>query len=104
MAASPNLLPWFETARLRAPPHHEVDRVSRDKSILPFRLEPEHVLAVHAAGGVPIDADVRGGGVGVTPDALERMIEEQPLPARGEEQLIDRLNQQPGAQGPGATA
>jgi hypothetical protein len=27
MAASPNLLPWFETARLRAPPHHEAERV-----------------------------------------------------------------------------
>jgi len=25
MAAGPNPLPWFETARWRAPPHHEAE-------------------------------------------------------------------------------
>src|SRR5262249_28251087 len=45
-------------------------------SILPSGLEPQHVLAVHAAGRIPVEADMRGGGVCVPPDALQRMVEE----------------------------
>src|SRR5258708_16329761 len=64
-------------------------------SILSFRLEPEHELAVHAAGRIPVEADVGGGGVRVAPAALQGMVEEQSLPAGRQEQYIDRPDQEP---------
>src|SRR5262249_13696832 len=71
---------------------------SRRISILPLGLEAEQVLPEHAAGRIPIETDVRGGGVRVAPEALQRMVEKEPLPARREEKRIDRLNQQPHAE------
>src|SRR5262245_18704776 len=67
-------------------------------SILALRLEAEHRLAVHAAGGIPVEADVGGGGVRVAPDALHRLVQEQALAARGQEQCVDGLHQQPHAE------
>ena len=65
-----------------------------DASILPLRLEAEQILAVHAPGRIPVEADVRGGGVRVAPEALQRVLEVEPLPARGEKQRIDRLDRE----------
>src|SRR5262245_45551048 len=67
-------------------------------SVLPPRLEPEHRLSEHAAGGVPVQADVGGGGVGVAPGALQRVVQVQPLSAGGEEQRVDCLYEQPHAE------
>ena len=66
-------------------------------SILPFGLEAEHVLPEHAAGGIPIEADVGGGGVRVAPAPLQRMVQEQALAAGGQEQRIDGLHEEPHA-------
>src|SRR5262249_18804709 len=45
----------------------------------------------------PIEADVRGGGVHVAPGALQRLVEEQALPAGREEQRVDGADQEPHA-------
>src|SRR5215467_2014113 len=71
---------------------------NRRPSILPLRLQPEEVLPEHAAGRVPVEADVRGGRVRVAPEALQRMIDKEPLPARREKQRVDRLDRQPYAE------
>ena len=41
---------------------------------------------------------MRSGGVRVAPEALQRMVDEQPLPAGCEEQRVDRLDQEPRAE------
>src|SRR5262249_48281402 len=53
---------------------------TRSDSILPLGLQAEHELPIHASGGVPIEADVRGGRVRVAPGALQRLLQEQALP------------------------
>src|SRR6476660_837228 len=68
-------------------------------SILALRLQAEHVLPVHAAGGIPIEADVGGSCVRVAPASLQRFVQKESLPAGGEEQRIDRLHQKPNAIG-----
>src|SRR4051794_36829080 len=67
-------------------------------SILSLRLQAEQGLPVHAAGRIPVEADMRGGRVGVAPGTLQRLVQEQPLPAGREEQRVDRLHQQPHAE------
>src|SRR5262249_59545507 len=50
-----------------------------------------------APGGIRIEADVRGGRVRVAPGALQRLVEEQALPASREEQRVDGADQEPHA-------
>src|SRR5580704_8525237 len=78
---------WHASAPFSASPNEAA-------SVLPLRLEPEQVLAEHAAGRIPIQADMGAGGMGVAPETLQRMIEKQALAASGEKQEIDRLRQQ----------
>src|SRR5262249_26797779 len=66
---------------------------ARSDSILSLGFQAEHELPVHAAGGIPIEADVRGGRVRVTPGALQRVVEEQALPAGREKQRVDGADQ-----------
>src|SRR5262249_56888751 len=49
---------------------------TRSDSILPLGLQAEHELPIHASGGIPIEADVRGGRVRVAPGALQRLLQE----------------------------
>src|SRR6266496_4456175 len=65
-----------------------------DLSILPLRLQAEQVLTVHAAGRIPVEADVRCGGVSVAPEALQRLVEVQAVAAGREEEGVDRLDQE----------
>ena len=46
------------------------------------------------AHNVPIEADVGSGGVRITPRLLQRLFENDSLPAGGHEQRIDCLHQQ----------
>src|SRR5262249_5160604 len=66
---------------------------TRSDSILPLGLQAEHELPIHASGGVPIEADVRGGRVRVAPGALQRLLQEQALPPGREEQRVDGSDQ-----------
>src|SRR6202043_2085862 len=47
--------------------------------VLPIRLQPEHILPEHAAAGIPIQADMRRGGVSVAPKTLQGMVEIEAL-------------------------
>src|SRR5262249_45405161 len=70
---------------------------ARSHSILSLGFQAEHELSIHAPGGIPIEADVRGGRVRVAPGALQRLLQEQALPARREEQRVDGGDQEPHA-------
>src|SRR6266702_6634118 len=63
-------------------------------SILSLGLQAEHELPVHASGGIPVETYVRGGRMRVAPGTLKRLLQEQALPACGEEQRVDRANQE----------
>ena len=56
------------------------------------------MLAVHRAHRVPVHADMHATGMGITPRPLDRLAGEDTLPARGKEQRIDRLDQEPHAE------
>src|SRR5262245_64207983 len=72
-------------------------KYKRTCSILSLGLQAEHELPIHAAGGIPIEADVTGGRVRVAPGALQRLLQEQALPPGCEEERVDGSNQEPHA-------
>src|SRR5579862_4173019 len=71
--------------------------VARIASILTLGLQSEQVLSEHAAGRIPVEADMGAGGVAVAPEALQRVVEEKPLAAGSEKQRVDGLQRQPHA-------
>src|SRR5262249_58266933 len=62
---------------------------ARSHSKLSLGFQAEHELSIHAPGGIPIEADVRGGRVRVAPSALPRVLTEQTPPAPPQEQRVD---------------
>src|SRR5262249_26635421 len=72
-------------------------KYKRTCSILSLGFQAEHELPIHASGGIPMEADVRGARVRVAPGALQRWPQEQALPAGREEQCVDGGDQEPHA-------
>src|SRR5215472_7840407 len=59
--------------------------------ILTARLETKGVLAIHRPDRVPIEADMAGHGIGVTPRPLHRVAEMQAITASRGVERFDRL-------------